>query len=31
MFNRNYSPEKVEKNLTNPRKVLEQLYRLPSV
>jgi hypothetical protein len=31
MFNRNYSPEKVEEILPNPRKVLEELYRLPSV
>jgi hypothetical protein len=31
MFNRDYSPEKVEEVLTNTRKVLEELYRLPSV
>jgi hypothetical protein len=30
MFNRDYSPEKVEEVLTNTRKVLEELYRLPS-
>jgi hypothetical protein len=30
MFDRDYSPEKVEKILTNTRKVLEELYRLPS-
>ncbi|HXM60164.1 MAG TPA: DUF4145 domain-containing protein [Terriglobales bacterium] len=31
MFNRDYSPEKVEKVLTNTRKVLEELYRLPAM
>jgi Domain of unknown function (DUF4145) len=31
MFNRDYSPEKVEEILTNTRKVLEELYRLPAV
>ena len=31
MFNRDYSPEKVEEVLTNTRKVLEELYRLPTV
>jgi len=31
MFNRDYSPEKVEEVLTNTRKVLEELYRLPCV
>jgi hypothetical protein len=31
MFNRDYSPEEVEEVLTNTRKVLEELYRLPSV
>jgi hypothetical protein len=31
IFNRDYSPEKVEEVLTNTRKVLEELYRLPSV
>jgi hypothetical protein len=30
MFNRDYSQEKVEEVLTNTRKVLEELYRLPS-
>ena len=30
MFNRDYSAEKVEEVLTNTRKVLEELYRLPS-
>ena len=30
MFDRDYSPEKVEEILTNTRKVLEELYRLPS-
>jgi len=30
-FNRDYSPEKVAEVLTNTRKVLEELYRLPSV
>jgi len=30
MFDRDYSPEKVEKILINTRKVLEKLYRLPS-
>jgi hypothetical protein len=29
MFDRDYSPEKVEEILTNTRKVLEELYRLP--
>jgi hypothetical protein len=31
MFNRNYSLGKVGKILTNPRKVLGELYRVPSV
>jgi hypothetical protein len=31
MFNRDCFPEKVEEVLTNRRKVLEELYRLPSV
>jgi len=31
MFDRDYSPEKVEEILTNTRKVLEELYRRPSV
>jgi hypothetical protein len=31
MFDRDYSPEKVEEVLINTRKVLEELYRLPSV
>jgi hypothetical protein len=30
MFNRDYSPEQVEEVLTSTRKVLEELYRLPS-
>jgi hypothetical protein len=30
MFDRDYSPEKVAEILTNTRKVLEELYRLPS-
>jgi hypothetical protein len=30
MFDRDYSPEKVHEVLTNTRKVLEELYRLPS-
>jgi len=30
MFDRDYSPEKVEEILANTRKVLEELYRLPS-
>jgi hypothetical protein len=30
MFDRAYSPEKVEEILTNTRKVLEELYRLPA-
>jgi hypothetical protein len=30
MFDRDYSPEKVERILTDTRKVLEELYRLPS-
>jgi hypothetical protein len=30
MFDRDYSPEKVEEILINTRKVLEELYRLPS-
>ena len=30
MFERDYSPEKVQEILTNTRKVLEELYRLPS-
>jgi len=30
MFDRDYSPEKVEEILLNTRKVLEKLYRLPS-
>jgi hypothetical protein len=30
MFDRTYSPEKVKEILTNTRKVLEELYRLPS-
>jgi hypothetical protein len=30
MFDRDYSPEKVEEILTSTRKVLEELYRLPS-
>jgi hypothetical protein len=30
MFDRDFSPEKVEEILTNTRKVLEELYRLPS-
>ncbi|MGA8491936.1 MAG: hypothetical protein WB711_16030, partial [Terriglobales bacterium] len=31
MFNRDYSGEKIEEVLTNTRKVLEELYRLPAV
>ena len=31
MFNRDYSPEKVEEVLTNTRKVLEELYRQPAM
>jgi len=31
MFDRDYSPERVEEILTNTRKVLEELYRLPSL
>ncbi len=31
MFNRDYPAEKIEQVLTNTRKVLEELYRLPSV
>jgi hypothetical protein len=30
MFHRDYSAERVEEVLTNTRKVLEELYRLPS-
>jgi hypothetical protein len=30
MFDRDYSPEKIAEVLTNTRKVLEELYRLPS-
>jgi hypothetical protein len=30
MFDRAYSAEKVEEILTNTRKVLEELYRLPA-
>jgi len=30
MFDRDYSPEKIEEVLINTRKVLEELYRLPS-